>query len=210
MTRYRSSSDPISPMARRIETWVARRMGDIGHERRVRALSTNLFDLTADRHDLRADWRRLLELAAVVHDVGRSIDDDGHELLGADLLMHASLPLPESDRRILACLTRHHRGKPPAHGSEQFLTRRHDRGAVRMLLALLRTADTLDNRNLTSPTIRFALGPNKLKIHCHLESDSLKARQIYRRRGKFRMIEDLLDLRIDFDLHIGGQARRAA
>ena len=43
----------------------------------------SLFDLTRKRHGLDAAVRRLLTLGALVHDVGRAIEDKGHALHGA-------------------------------------------------------------------------------------------------------------------------------
>src|SRR5688500_2607061 len=77
-----------------VQRWVARRLGAIDHERRVADVAAGLFDLTQGLHDLSPADRQLLRLAALAHDVGRSLGRDGHAAEGARLVLSdAALPL---------------------------------------------------------------------------------------------------------------------
>ncbi len=65
----------------------------------------------------------------------------------------------------------------------------------------------LDSRSLESLVFALAspagggrMAPLALRVHCYLRSDSLKARQVYRRRKKFRLLEELLDCRVDVEI----------
>src|SRR5436305_7544196 len=112
----------ISPnqMSRALEKWTLAHLGTIQHELRVQEISAKLFDLTCPLHRLDGSYRRLLRMAAIVHDVGRSIDDDTHPREGARLILEDSaLPIDEAQRRALAYLTRHHRGRVPEVGSDK-------------------------------------------------------------------------------------------
>lgn len=183
------------------ERWVHRRLGKVGHERRVLDIATTLFDLTHAMHGLGVAHRRLLRLGAMLHDVGRSVEDRRHPSIGAGMIMEdAALPISNQDRRRLAYLTRHHRGAVPQVGYDDFLRSSDGRKSMRRLLAILRAADSLDNRNMAPPRIVLTLRGNKLGVTCFIEEDCNKARKVFSRRKKFRLLEELLDCRIDVQI----------
>jgi exopolyphosphatase / guanosine-5'-triphosphate,3'-diphosphate pyrophosphatase len=184
-----------------LQRWVQRRLGSLDHERRVADIAGTLFKLTRDRHGLGETHRRLLALAATVHDVGRVDGEDGHEIVGAKMILRDDvLPLTSSERRALAYLTRYHRGPVPEVGADRILSDVDDHESLLAMLALLRGADALDSRTLESPRLVFALRGDRLRIACYLDEDSAKARRVYRRRKKFRLLEELLDCRVEIDV----------
>jgi exopolyphosphatase/guanosine-5'-triphosphate,3'-diphosphate pyrophosphatase len=194
--------EPAFDKHRLLQRWAHRRLGELDHERRVGDIAETLFALTASRHGLPVTYRRLLAMAATVHDVGRCDGDDGHEFTGAKMILRDdSLPLTGAERRALAYLTRHHRGDVPDAGRDRILSDSDDHDALRLTLALLRAADALDSRSLASPRLVFALRGRTLRIGCYLEEDCEKARKVYSRRKKFRLLEDLLACRIAIDVH---------
>lgn len=185
------------------ERWVVRRLGKIGHERRVTAIATTLFDLLSESHALDASHRRLLRLSAIVHDVGRQIDDRDHPTIGAQMLLKdTTLPLTAQDRRKLAYLTRYHRGAVPEAGYDEILENGDSRKTMRCILALLRAADTLDNRNIRPPRIVVALKGRKLRVTCFIEEDCNKARRAFTRRKKFLLLEELLDCKVEVQIKL--------
>jgi exopolyphosphatase/pppGpp-phosphohydrolase len=194
---------PIPFKEQAAERWVQRRLGRIGHERRVTAIATTLFDLMQELHGLEPAHRRLLRLGAIVHDVGRQIDDRRHPALGAEMLMEdAHLPISNQERRRLAYLTRYHSGAVPETGYDSILQSGDERKAMRRVLALLRAADTLDNRNITPPRIVIALKGRKLRVTCFIEADCSKTRRALGRRKKFRLMEDLLDCKVEVQIKL--------
>jgi exopolyphosphatase/guanosine-5'-triphosphate,3'-diphosphate pyrophosphatase len=203
-----TGSQPFISKQQSIRRWVRRRLGgDVAHERRVAEIATNLFDLTREFHPLGAADRRLLALAALVHDVGRSIDADGHEKHGAAMLLaDDSLPITPAQRRALAYLTRHHRGGVPALTDDEILTVHDPRESLRTTLALLRAADALDGRSVQRPRLVFTLGRGgatpELRVTCYLDEESAKARKVYGRRKKFRLLEELLGVRVVVDVRL--------
>lgn len=185
------------------ERWAQRRLGRIGHERRVAAIASTLFDLTRELHELSASHRRLLRLGAIVHDVGRSVEDRRHPAIGAEMLMEDShLPITNQDRRRLAYLTRYHRGAVPEVGYDGILRDGDAKKTMRRILALLRAADTLDNRNLTPPRIVMSLKGRKLNVTCFIEDDCNKSRRAFSKRKKFRLLEDILDCKVDVQIEL--------
>ena len=176
------------------------------------ANALRLFDLTWPRHGLSRECRRLLHLGATVHDVGRCIDDDTHPQQGAMMLLQdGKLPLSPSERRSLAYLTLYHRGKVPGAGCDSILRRGDDHDAMIKLLAMLRCADSLDSRVAETPRIVLKMEDRQLSVTCVLEEDTAKARKIYTRRKKHRLLEDVLDVKVDVRLRFEtGIVRQAA
>jgi len=163
-----------------------------------------LFDLLRRRHKLNQRARDVLALSALVHDVGRSVDDRTHPRQGARLLLKdRDLPLGDTLRRRLAYLTLYHRGPVPLAGEDGLLLAGEDANSVRVLLGLLRAADALDSRRAEPPTLRFTHTGRRLRVDCHLRSGSAKARKIYTRRKKFRLLEETLGCKVDLRVRAG-------
>jgi len=205
------------------ERWVARRLGGAAHERRVADVGSTLFDLTAPLHGLAAADRRMVRLAAMVHDVGRSAGVEGHAAAGAGMVLaDGSLPLSDAERRELAYLTLYHRGTVPEAGDDDVLHPDDDAGRLLKVLALLRAADALDGRSLESPRLVLAWAAGHkaagarrvarplLRVTCYLENDSAKARRAYQRRKKFRLLEDVLGCRVEVEIALAHALRMVA
>lgn len=183
---------------RSLARWVHRRLQCVRHETRVLGLADQLFRLTSVHHTLSRFDRRMLRLGALVHDVGRAVCDRRHPQVGCEmLLVDRLLPLSDLERRCLAYLTRHHRGAVPEVGYDDILRPGDPRRAMRQVLAILRAADALDGRQHNAPRIRLKLRDGKLKIRCHLASDCRKAKKFFSRRKKFRLLEELLGVKVD-------------
>jgi exopolyphosphatase/pppGpp-phosphohydrolase len=174
--------------------WVQRKLGDCQHERRVLAIAAKLFDLTRPVLGLGLAECRLLRLAALTHDVGRSVSEKDHPIEGAKMLLATtSLNLSPLDRRALAFLANYHRGRVPEAMDESFLRPLDPRRPLRQVLGLLRVADALDSRAIVSPELLFSIHRNRLSVRCFVEESSLReARKVYRRRKKFELLETFL------------------
>jgi exopolyphosphatase/guanosine-5'-triphosphate,3'-diphosphate pyrophosphatase len=192
-----SRSDSSCPRTLALQRWTRRKLGTIDHELRVKSITGKLFDLTWPLHAMSRADRELLQMAAIVHDVGRYVDDATHPKQGAAMLHNAQmLPLSATERRALMYLTRHHRGEVPALGEDQILRATDDRETLLKLLALLRAADALDSRVIESPSLVFKLNHRRLNVTCCLNELTAKALQVYGRRKKFRLLEDVLQLHV--------------
>lgn len=207
----RSSHEPLCLQYQALEKWVRRELGSVSHEQRVTQVASRLFDLTWPLHGMGRSERRILRQAAMVHDVGRSIDDEWHPHEGARLLLEtAHLPLGASERRALAYLTRYHRGKPPQLGADEILRQSDDSETLRKMLALLRSADALDNRTLESPELAFDLTGRELQITCFLTHDTPKARKVFTRMKKHRLMEELFECRVHLQIAQAPALQRVA
>jgi exopolyphosphatase/pppGpp-phosphohydrolase len=178
--------------------WASEQLGDIRHERRVAAHVSSLIDITLPFHDLTRADIRLVKIAAFIHDVGRSINKKEHPAIGARMIRRsADLPVSKKLHRALAYLTLRHRGLVPSAQDDPALARVKDPAKLQLLLGILRAADTLDSRRLASPKLTFSRRGRRIRIVCALREDSAEARRVFSRRKKFRLLEEMLDCRIE-------------
>jgi exopolyphosphatase/guanosine-5'-triphosphate,3'-diphosphate pyrophosphatase len=186
--------------------WASQHLGDVRHERRVSAIASSLARATAPLHSLTRADRWLLAMAATVHDVGRSVNSKRHPAIGAKMILRDEvLPLKKRHRRALAFLTLHHRGRVPDVDGRSILRPGDDAARLRVLLAFLRAADTLDSRSLPAPRLKFLLRGRRLRVICGLRDDSAKARRVFHRPKKFRLLEEMLGCKVE--LAVGARRR---
>lgn len=192
-------ADPIEYLA----AWAGRRLGNIEHERRVLEIAVALFDLARDLHGLSRTDKRLLCAAALLHDVGRSVDPAEHERIGAEMILSDPwLRLPADTRRRLAYLTLYHRGPVPELARDEILSAADDRRGLQKILALLRAADTLDSRSIDPPHLLFVRRGRQLRICCNVLSRPEKARKIFCRAKKYRLLEKTIRCAVQIEVQI--------
>jgi exopolyphosphatase/guanosine-5'-triphosphate,3'-diphosphate pyrophosphatase len=123
---------------------------DARHARNVAHLATRLFDELRGEHGLVARDRLLLEVAALLHDVGSFVGLRGHHKHSLYLIASAEIfGLAQEDMALVANVARYHRRAIPqrAHPGYAALDRQ-DRVTVDKLAALLRVANALDADHL--------------------------------------------------------------
>ncbi len=128
------------------------------HVRHVAYLSHRLFEMLQPVHRLPADAGKLLEAAAILHDIGHFVSGTGHHKHSAYLVANSDMPgFTDRERLTIAALCRFHRKSmpQPRHSHFQALDAEAKRWVV-SLASLLRIADALDRghsqkvRDLTS------------------------------------------------------------
>jgi exopolyphosphatase/guanosine-5'-triphosphate,3'-diphosphate pyrophosphatase len=119
---------------------------DEKHAIQVARLALRLFDLTSSLHGLGDVERRVLHAAALLHDVGRSLGDKGHDKHSAYIIENADIAgLSRGDARLAAAVARYHRRAVPRPEHRLYRSlHRDDQAKVRRLAAVLRIADALD------------------------------------------------------------------
>jgi exopolyphosphatase/guanosine-5'-triphosphate,3'-diphosphate pyrophosphatase len=189
-----------------VRRWVESRLGRIRHETRVAGIASALVRITSGLHSLSPRDRRLLHMGSFVHDVGRCKNEKDHPTVGAEMILgKESLPLSPAERRGLAYLTRYHRGAVPPAGRDGILKKYDDCTSLYTVLAFLRAADALDCRSLESPKLSFHLRGRRLMIRVMLRDDSAKARRVFGRRKKLRLLEEVLACRIEVSIVVAGE-----
>jgi exopolyphosphatase/guanosine-5'-triphosphate,3'-diphosphate pyrophosphatase len=120
---------------------------DTTHGEHVRHLARALFHQLRDVHGIPDDKGVLLEVAALLHDVGEVVNPRGHHKHSEYMIRWARLPgLDDTSREIIALLARTHRKDAPRAKEiiGQSALPKELRAQVRRLSSLLRIADSLD------------------------------------------------------------------
>jgi exopolyphosphatase / guanosine-5'-triphosphate,3'-diphosphate pyrophosphatase len=135
----------VEPL-RLIREFAERCHSDRRHVEHVRVLALNLFDLLAERLEVTADERGILEAAALLHDVGQLVSYRKHQKHSFQLIMHGErLPFSPRERTMVALISRYHRRKGPRKKQKEFgALSSEDQAIVRRLSGILRIAEGLD------------------------------------------------------------------
>ncbi len=119
---------------------------DRSHSLQVARLSLEIFHALARAYTLGDRELRLLEAAALLHDVGYFINYSSHHKHSYHLIRHADLfGFTPRERELIAHIARYHRKSLPKKKHEQFIRLSvADRQIVSRLGGILRLADGLD------------------------------------------------------------------
>lgn len=199
----RADSDPPKVDLRmRSVLALARRCGQAGqHAQRVTDLATQIFDQTQSVHQLGPAERRILEFAALLHDVGRHIDFEHHERHAYYLIRNGELRgMSDLEIEQIALVARYHRkGAPkPRHAEYSELPPRSKR-VVRALAGILRVAEGLDrgHRQVVNH-VRCELSPERLRIQVFAADDT--DLELWAARRKCSLLASVLDRNVEIDL----------
>ncbi|MCS6806313.1 MAG: Ppx/GppA phosphatase family protein [Acidobacteriota bacterium] len=169
----------------------ARRLGqkyafDESHATTVANFAARLFDATESLHRLDEESRLLLEVAALLHDIGQFVHIVGHNKHSYYLLMATPLlGLTYAQRAIVANVARYHRKAFPTLKHEPYRNlSAKDRVVVCKLAALLRIADALDTEH-AGKVHQFTLEYKKPKLimRLHGEGDMLLEKWALQRKA---------------------------
>lgn len=118
------------------------------HSTQVCRLTLKLFNALAPTYQLSKRHARLLEAAALLHDIGYFISYDRHHKHSYHLIRHANLfGFTPRERELIANLARYHRKARPKKSHDNFVHLNFaDQQLVRRLGGILRLADGLDRR----------------------------------------------------------------
>jgi CHAD domain-containing protein len=135
-----------------LATWVSFRDPNFDHSRKVTSLALELFDgfgASVLNHTFRdAEARRILQAAALLHDVGRVKKDAGHHKRSFRMITELTPPIGWSKDEIFsaAVIARYHRGAEPRLEHKDYASLRPaEQERVAWLAATLRLADGLDS-----------------------------------------------------------------
>jgi exopolyphosphatase/guanosine-5'-triphosphate,3'-diphosphate pyrophosphatase len=126
----------------------ADRMGhNTAHGEQVRVLARSLFEQLKVVHELPDELSPVLEVAALLHDIGEVVHRRAHHKHSEYMILHGRIPgLDSPMREMVASVARAHRKSAPDARKQPIYAslpeQRQDQ--VRKLCALLRVADMLD------------------------------------------------------------------
>ena len=147
---------------------------DQKHAEHVSGLALSLFDQLKSIHKLGKRDRLLLELAALLHEVGNYIGTPGHHRHAFYIIAETPiLGLTDEELLVVANLARYHRKAMPDPQHECFAQlSEDDQERVRTLAAILRVADALDHDHKQRVlTVKAKAGDSKLKLKVRARGD---------------------------------------
>jgi len=136
-------------------------------------LAARLFEQSKPLHNLNGNNQLLLEIAALLHDIGHFINTVDHDKHGYYLLsVNHLIGLTLREQNIVANLVRYHRKHSPSVDDENFKSLpQPDRLVVIKLFALLRLADAMDI-NHTGKVTDVDLEETKSGWHMKISSEN--------------------------------------
>ena len=119
---------------------------DENHGRHVTHLSLAMFDALIKEHGMGVYERRLLEAAALLHDIGMYIRSSRHQVHSQYIVTNSEIfGLKQEDLDIIGNVIRYHRDEGPSSSHFEYMAlQREERIIVLKMAAILRIADALD------------------------------------------------------------------
>ncbi|MHC4883641.1 MAG: Ppx/GppA phosphatase family protein [Planctomycetota bacterium] len=119
---------------------------NVEHAQQVATLSMALFEQLKTHLGLQERDRLPLEVAALLHDIGRFISDRDHHKHSMYIIDWSEfVGIGEADRKLISLIARYHRkGRPRESHNEYMRFPPKERMRISKLAALLRIADALD------------------------------------------------------------------
>jgi exopolyphosphatase/guanosine-5'-triphosphate,3'-diphosphate pyrophosphatase len=143
--------------------WFARRLNyNAEHARQIAKLALSIFDQLRPMHEMGPDLRLVLEIGALLHDVGHFIHRRAHNRHGEYLIRNAEVPGLKGWRcDMVAALVRYHNTKSePQLGHPSYAALDSERRRqLRLLASLLRIAEKLESEHaqrVTSVSVDIA------------------------------------------------------
>jgi exopolyphosphatase/guanosine-5'-triphosphate,3'-diphosphate pyrophosphatase len=144
------------------------------HGTHVAAVCMQLFDALMDEHGLGKHERLLLEVAAILHEIGQFVNQSGHHKHSQYLVANSEIfGLGADDIDIVSNVVRYHRKALPMPSHPTFARLAHEqRLVVLKLSAILRVADALDRSHAARiKDFTVELDEDEMIIHCSVDGD---------------------------------------
>ncbi|TAL67718.1 MAG: Ppx/GppA family phosphatase [Bacteroidetes bacterium] len=118
------------------------------HAEHVKDMSIRIFDELRQIHNLGYQYRELLEIASMLHDIGYFISHDQHHKHSHYIISQSIMPgFTMSEAEIIAMIARYHRKSHPKKKHPEFMRLSPaNREAVKCLAGILRISEGLDRR----------------------------------------------------------------
>jgi exopolyphosphatase/guanosine-5'-triphosphate,3'-diphosphate pyrophosphatase len=175
------------------------------HARTVTLLALELFDSARVRglHPYGSRERELLEYASFLHDIGSFISYTNHHAHSHYIIAHSELPgFDRNENLFMASIARFHRKRTPSKKDlEEIALDAHEREVLKVLIAFLRLAESLDRSHTgLIQQVRFTGDDDTVHLEvfargdCHLEIWALEHEtrafeKVFKRRLVFEVLE---------------------
>ena len=167
---------------------------DEQHATTVARLALELFDKSRTVHGLGLEQRLLLEVAALLHDIGTFVGASEHHKHTHYLVMASPIVgLSRDQVALVASVARYHRKSMPkqSHDAYRGLSGK-ERDTVSKLAAIVRLADALDNEHASKvKTVEVQWKKPKFILRLHGEGDLLLEKwALMKKAGMFEEVFD--------------------
>ena len=172
-------------------------MFDEQHGLATARYAAKLFDETRTIHHLGPDAKLLLEVGALLHDIGHFVNMTGHHKHTLYLLLATPvIGLNQGQMAIVANVARYHRRSfpKPQHDAYRALSSK-DRVTVSKLAALLRLADAMDNEHASRVT-DFEIEHKKPKFIIKLKGEGDLLLEKWSLARKADLFEDVFSTKV--------------
>jgi exopolyphosphatase/guanosine-5'-triphosphate,3'-diphosphate pyrophosphatase len=173
---------------------------DRHHALQVARLSLDIFRPLARPFKLGEREQRILEAAAILHDVGYFINYSSHHKHSYHLIRHADLfGFTPRERELIANVARYHRKSLPKKKHEQYMRlSADDRRTVSRLGGILRLADGLDrSRTGMVELLEPVFSPSRLLLR--LQGSGDLSVEIFGASAKSDLFREAFDLKLVFE-----------
>ena len=147
-----------------------------------------IFDNLKKLHGFSRKERLYLEVASILHDVGKFVNLKSHNRISADIILDSTIiGFTDEDMAIIANIARYHSlGIPTELHSKYNSLSKSNKLIVSKLSAILRLADSLDRSHLQKISeIKLQLVVNKLNIIVSSKKDILLEQWTFQMKSKF-------------------------
>lgn len=173
---------------------------DEGHSRQVARLSHEIFKALAPHYDMTDREMRLLEAAALLHDIGYFINYSSHHKHSYHLIRHADLfGFTPRERELIANIARYHRKSPPKKKHEEYMRlAAKDQVLVSRLGGILRLCDGLDRRR-NSVVQQLECTLSKGTLHIRMIGAEDMSVEVYGAKAKADLLQESCSLKVTLD-----------
>lgn len=144
------------------------------HSEQVRRIALKIFDDLTDLHNLDRLERCWLECAAILHDIGLSIDTNNHNKNSLKLILDdVQIPFSSVEKRIIGSIVRYHRnGFPKEKHYNLARLSKETKLKVKLLSSILRVADGFDfTHQSIVDHVEVKLDAKKISITCEIHAN---------------------------------------
>ena len=193
--------DPLFPDVREaaVRNLAVQYESDLLHVEHVAMLSLQMFDSLVDGglFEPGPGERELLWAAAMLHDVGMTINYDDHHKHSRYLILSAELPgFDPRERGLIAQMSRYHRKGTPELGEMASLARDGDEELLERCAMVLRLAEHLERgRDQSVHEARLTANGHGVDLHLRAEGDLTLPRWSVERYGDGEVFERLFGRR---------------
>lgn len=159
---------------------------DEAHALYVKTMALKIYNHLWDDLGLEPDSKLLLEIAALLHDIGTFIRSGDHHLHSQYIILHTDIfGLTKNQIKIIALITGYHRGAMTLPDDDLFHSlSRAERMCVLKLAAILRIADALDRgHSQRIPDITVLQGAETLTLDTNGIHDIKPEKQAVAEKG---------------------------